>query len=76
MDKMVVAEKSIQELREMVSRRNDIPLTFAIAHKSTNPTACFHEHSDSYIHSNWETTRDNGSLYPSEDSFTPYLEMI
>lgn len=70
----VVCKSSIEILRKTIEERDDIPKEFPSAtKKSTTP---FIEYEKNWIHQTWQTERDNGSLYPSEDSYTPYLEII
>ena len=70
----VVCESSIKALRKIIEERNDIPKEFPTTTKKT--TAQFVEHEKNWEHQTWQTERDNSSLYPSDDSYTPYLEII
>ena len=73
---MVVVESSIQELRRMLAQRDDVPLDFSVSSDPQRPRASFKEYKSNYSQPLWETNRDNGGLYPSDDSYTPYLEMV
>ena len=71
--KGVVVESSVRELREMLARRDDVPVDFSRT-PGEHPRAQFREYRDNWEHRTWETERDSGALYPSDDSYTPYLE--
>lgn len=73
---MVVVESSIQELRRMLAQRDDVPLDFDDFADVQHPRSGYREYRSNYTQGLWETNRDNGSLYPSEESYTPYLEMV
>lgn len=70
---MVVVEQSIKELEGMLAKRTDIPKEFPDISKI--PRTPFREYGI-HIHHTWEIEPDNGSLYPTSDSFAPYLEII
>ena len=70
----VVCESSIETLRKAIEGRDDVPKEFPSTTKKLK--AQFVEYEKNWVHQTWQTERDNGSLYPSDDSYTPYLEII
>ncbi len=70
---MVTVEASIREMKETLAGRDDVPKDFSdIAEE--HPRSRFREYRSNWEHLTWQVTRDNGALYPSDDSYAPYLE--
>ena len=70
-----IIDSSIQKLREELEKRDDVPVDFPHTADKT-PRVQFTEHEGCWVHQTWQTEPDNGSLYPSEDSYAPYLEIV
>lgn len=73
---MVTVQNSIQELERTLARRDDVPRFYTEPSDTLRSRSSFREYKSNYNQGCWETRRDNGSLYPSEDSYVPYLEMV
>lgn len=71
----VVVESSINALRKMLAMRDDVPVGFQTT-TGKQPKAKFVEHKENWVHQTWQTVRDNGGLYPSDESYAPYLEIV
>ena len=71
----VVIESSITELRKILEERDDVPKDFPNETDKAEKVR-FREYRSNWEHQTWQTEHDNGSLYPSEDSYTPYLEIV
>ena len=67
---------TIEELKEKYEEMPDnVPRFYTEPLNTLRSRSKFREYKSNYNWSCWETRRDNGSLYPSEDSYTPYLEI-
>jgi len=72
----MIKTSAVEELREMLAKRDDVPVDFSNESDNAERKNPFREYRTNWEHQTWQTERDNGSLYPSEDSYTPYLEKV